>query len=61
MLKESAVFCLLLAIFAIGFLQALTGLDIADERRDSTHGVCTFVYSAKTPHETPGWESGPFR
>ncbi|BGP09070.1 Calcium channel YVC1 [Rhodotorula toruloides] len=39
MLKESAVFCLLLAIFAIGFLQALTGLDIADERRDSTHAV----------------------
>lgn len=43
MLKESAVFCLLLAIFAIGFLQALTGLDIADERRDSTHGTYNLI------------------
>lgn len=40
MLKESAVFCVLLAVLAVGFGQALTGLDVADEKRDSTKGAC---------------------
>ena len=39
--QESAVFCALLAVFAIGFGQALTGLDVADEKRDSTKGACS--------------------
>ncbi|GAA5874877.1 hypothetical protein JCM1840_003912 [Sporobolomyces johnsonii] len=39
MLKESAVFFTLLAILAVGFGQALTGLDVADEKRDSTETV----------------------
>ncbi|GAA5903212.1 uncharacterized protein JCM6883_002730 [Sporobolomyces salmoneus] len=39
MLKESAVFFVLLALFGIGFGQALMGLDVADERRDSTETV----------------------
>jgi len=36
MLKESAVFFVLLGLFGIGFGQALMGLDVADEKRDST-------------------------
>ncbi|KAK4048507.1 Calcium channel yvc1 [Microbotryomycetes sp. JL201] len=39
MLRESAVFFTLLALLAIGFGQALTGLDIADQTRDSTEQV----------------------
>lgn len=46
MLKESAVFCVLLVIFAIGFGQALTGLDIADEKRDSTRAVINTLIQA---------------
>ncbi|BGP41086.1 Calcium channel yvc1 [Rhodotorula kratochvilovae] len=46
MLKESAVFCALLAIFAIGFGQALTGLDVADERRESTKSVINSLLQA---------------
>lgn len=36
MMKESAVFFTLLALMAIGFGQALSGLDVADASRDST-------------------------
>lgn len=39
MLKESAVFFTLLGLLAIGFGQALTGLDVADEARDSTEST----------------------
>ncbi|KAM0755923.1 calcium activated cation channel [Meredithblackwellia eburnea MCA 4105] len=39
MLKESAVFFTLLGLLAIGFGQALTGLDVADSSRDSTESV----------------------
>ncbi|GAA5930927.1 uncharacterized protein JCM15063_002498 [Sporobolomyces koalae] len=39
MLKESAVFFVLLGLFGIGFGQALMGLDVADEKRDSTETV----------------------
>ncbi|KAK4053593.1 Calcium channel yvc1 [Microbotryomycetes sp. JL221] len=39
MLRESAVFFTLLALLAVGFGQALTGLDIADQTRDSTEQV----------------------
>ncbi|GAA6008524.1 hypothetical protein JCM11491_004508 [Sporobolomyces phaffii] len=39
MLKESAVFFVLLALFGVGFGQALMGLDVADEKRDSTETV----------------------
>ncbi|KAM0786008.1 hypothetical protein ACM66B_006824 [Microbotryomycetes sp. NB124-2] len=39
MMRESAVFFTLLVVFAIGFGQALTGLDIADQSRDSTEQV----------------------
>ena len=39
MLRESSVFFTLLALLAIGFGQALTGLDVADESRDSTEQV----------------------
>ncbi|BGP56070.1 Calcium channel yvc1 [Rhodotorula sphaerocarpa] len=46
MLKESAVFCVLLAILAIGFGQALTGLDIADQERDATHAVVNTLLQA---------------
>ncbi|GAA5913307.1 hypothetical protein JCM8208_005205 [Rhodotorula glutinis] len=46
MLKESAVFCALLAVFAIGFGQALTGLDVADEKRDSTKAVINSLLQA---------------
>ncbi|TNY22210.1 hypothetical protein DMC30DRAFT_362069 [Rhodotorula diobovata] len=46
MLKESAVFCALLAVFAVGFGQALTGLDVADERRESTKAVINSLLQA---------------
>ncbi|GAA5988336.1 hypothetical protein JCM10908_002170 [Rhodotorula pacifica] len=46
MLKESAVFCVLLVIFAIGFGQALTGLDVADQERDSTRAVINTLIQA---------------
>lgn len=39
MLKESAVFFTLLALLAVGFFQALTGLDVADSARDSTEAT----------------------
>lgn len=45
-LQESAVFCVLLAILAIGFGQALTGLDIADQERDATHAVVNTLLQA---------------
>ncbi|GAA6002851.1 uncharacterized protein JCM10292_001338 [Rhodotorula paludigena] len=46
MLKESAVFCVLLAVLAVGFGQALTGLDVADEKRDSTKAVVNSLLQA---------------
>jgi len=39
MLKESVVFFTLLAILSMGFLQALTGLDVADDSRDATSQI----------------------
>lgn len=39
MMRESAVFFTLLALLAMGFGQALTGLDVADQSRDSTEAV----------------------
>ncbi|ORY54375.1 hypothetical protein BCR35DRAFT_296731 [Leucosporidium creatinivorum] len=39
MMRESAVFFTLLALLALGFGQALTGLDVADQSRDSTEAV----------------------
>ncbi|BGP17286.1 Calcium channel yvc1 [Rhodosporidiobolus nylandii] len=46
MLKESAVFFVLLSILAVGFGQALTGLDVADERRDSTGPIVNYLLQA---------------
>ncbi|GAA5842733.1 hypothetical protein JCM3766R1_005766 [Sporobolomyces carnicolor] len=46
MLKESAVFFVLLALFGVGFGQALMGLDVADERRDSTETVINTLIQA---------------
>lgn len=45
MLKESAVFFVLLGLFGIGFGQALMGLDVADEKRDSTESESTLSFS----------------
>ncbi|GAA6060814.1 hypothetical protein JCM10212_000587 [Sporobolomyces blumeae] len=39
MVKESAVFFVLLGLFGVGFCQSLMGLDVADEKRDSTATV----------------------
>ncbi|GAA94492.1 uncharacterized protein L969DRAFT_91548 [Mixia osmundae IAM 14324] len=39
MLKESLVFFTLLSVIAVGFAQALTGLDAADNTRDETANV----------------------
>ncbi|GAA6040060.1 hypothetical protein JCM8097_004760 [Rhodosporidiobolus ruineniae] len=46
MLKESAIFVVLLSILAMGFGQALTGLDVADEKRDSTNAVVNTLLQA---------------
>ncbi|GAA5824388.1 hypothetical protein JCM11251_000401 [Rhodosporidiobolus azoricus] len=46
MLKESAVFLVLLSVLAMGFGQALTGLDVADEKRDSTKTVINTLLQA---------------
>ncbi|GAA5878176.1 hypothetical protein JCM8547_008364 [Rhodosporidiobolus lusitaniae] len=46
MLKESAIFFVLLSLLAMGFGQALTGLDVADEKRDSTHAVLNSLLQA---------------
>ncbi|GAA5916355.1 hypothetical protein JCM6882_000861 [Rhodosporidiobolus microsporus] len=46
MLKESAVFLVLLSVLAMGFGQALTGLDVADEKRDSTNAVVNTLLQA---------------
>lgn len=55
MLKESAVFFVLLALFGVGFGQALMGLDVADEKRDSTESesIC------ETPLVSPASELSP--
>lgn len=39
MFRESAIFLVLFALLAVGFLQALTGLDIADSSREQTEEV----------------------
>lgn len=39
MMKESVVFFTLLAILSMGFLQALTGLDVADNSHDATSQI----------------------
>jgi hypothetical protein len=49
MLKESAVFFVLLALFGVGFGQALMGLDVADERRDSTESKFFIITSEYAP------------
>ncbi|GAA6005847.1 hypothetical protein JCM10207_007248 [Rhodosporidiobolus poonsookiae] len=46
MLKESAIFVVLLSVLAAGFGQALTGLDVADEKRDSTNAVLNSLLQA---------------
>lgn len=46
MLKESAVFFVLLSILAMGFGQALTGLDVADSKRDSTNAIANSLLQA---------------
>ncbi|GAA5987011.1 hypothetical protein JCM11641_004418 [Rhodosporidiobolus odoratus] len=46
MLKESAVFFVLLSLLGVGFGQALTGLDVADQKRDSTRAIFNYLLQA---------------
>jgi glucan phosphoethanolaminetransferase (alkaline phosphatase superfamily) len=46
MIKESTVFFTLLSFLLIGFVQTLTGLDIADQSRDDTESIVNSLIQA---------------